>query len=66
MASAVPAAWSTRHTAVEKREVVQNHVNIAVAIAKRNPKATAKAMELHFDRAIDYLVQARYKPPYGI
>ena len=66
MASAVPAAWSTRHTAVEEREVVQNHVSIAVAIAKRNPKATAKAMELHFDRAIDYLVQARYKPPYGI
>ena len=66
MASAVPAAWSTRHTAAEQREVVQNHVNIAVAIAKRNPKGTAKAMELHFDRAIDYLVQARYKPPYGI
>jgi DNA-binding FadR family transcriptional regulator len=66
MASAVPAAWSTRHTAAEQREVVQNHVNIAIAIAKRNPKSTAKAMELHFDRAIDYLVQARYEPPYGI
>jgi GntR family transcriptional repressor for pyruvate dehydrogenase complex len=66
MASAVPAAWSTRHTAAEQKEVVQNHVNIAVAIAKRNPKATAKAMELHFDRAIDYLIQARYEPPYGI
>lgn len=66
MATAVPAAWSTRHTAVEQKEVVQNHVNIAVAIAKRNPKGTAKAMELHFDRAIDYLVQARYEPPYGI
>ena len=23
-------------------------------------------MELHFDRAIDYLIQARYEPPYGI
>ena len=41
-------------------------VIIAIAIAKRNPKATAKAMELHFDRAIDYLVQAKYKPPYSI
>jgi hypothetical protein len=29
-------------------------------------EGTAKAMELHFDRAIDYLVQARYEPPYGI
>jgi DNA-binding FadR family transcriptional regulator len=66
MASAVPAAWSTRHTAAEQREVVQNHVNIAVAIAKQNPKGTAKAMELHFHRPIDYLVQARYQPPYGI
>ena len=66
MASAVPAAWSTRHTAAEQKEVVQNHINIAVAIAKQNPKGTAKAMELHFDRAIDYLIQARYEPPYGI
>ena len=66
MASAVPAAWSTRHTAEEQQEVVQNHVNIAEAIAKRNPKGTAKAMELHFDRAVDYLIKARYEPPYGI
>ena len=66
MSSAVPAAWSTRHTAAEQREVVQNHVNIAIAIAKRNPKATAKAMELHFDRAIEYLLQAKYELPYSI
>ena len=66
MASAVPAAWSTRHTAAEQKEVVENHINIAVAIAKRNPKGTAKAMELHFDRAINYLIKARYEPPYGI
>jgi GntR family transcriptional regulator, transcriptional repressor for pyruvate dehydrogenase complex len=66
MSSAVPAAWSTRRTKSEQGEVVENHVNIALAIAKRNPKAAAKAMELHFDRAIDYLIQARYEPPYGI
>jgi hypothetical protein len=60
----MPRTISSSGAAAEQREVVQNHVNIA--IAKRNPKSTANAMELHFDRAIDYLVKARYEPPYGI
>ena len=62
LASAVPAAWSTRKTKAEKEEVIQNHVLVAEAIAMRNPKAAAKAMERHFSKAIGYLVQARYKP----
>jgi GntR family transcriptional repressor for pyruvate dehydrogenase complex len=65
LASAVPAAWSTRTTRAEKDEVIENHVLVAEAIAMRNPKAAAKAMERHFSKAIGYLVQARYKPSVG-
>ena len=62
MATAVPAAWSTRHTRSEEEEVVENHLNIAIAIAEKNPEAAAEAMERHFDRAIGYLLQAKYRP----
>ena len=62
LATAVPAAWSTRQTVEEKDEVIENHMGIAEAIAMRNPKAAAKAMERHFSRAIGYLLQAKYQP----
>lgn len=62
LATAVPAAWSTRKTPAEKDEVIENHMGIAEAIALRNPKAAEKAMERHFTRAIGYLLQAEYRP----
>jgi DNA-binding FadR family transcriptional regulator len=62
MLTAVPAAWSTRSTPEEEEEVIENHLGIATAIAEKNAKAAAKAMERHFDRAIGYLVKARYQP----
>ena len=62
LASAVPAAWSTRKTYSEKDEVIEMHVGIAKAIAMRDPKAAARAMERHFSRAVGYLVQAKYRP----
>jgi GntR family transcriptional regulator, transcriptional repressor for pyruvate dehydrogenase complex len=63
MATAVPAAWSSRATREEEEEIVENHLGIAIAIAEKNPKAAAKAMERHFDRAIGYLTKARYQLP---
>jgi GntR family transcriptional repressor for pyruvate dehydrogenase complex len=62
LASAVPAAWSTRKTYSEKDEVIEMHTGIAKAIALRDPKAAARAMERHFSRAIGYLLQAKYQP----
>jgi GntR family transcriptional repressor for pyruvate dehydrogenase complex len=63
MATAVPAAWSSRSTPEEEDEIIENHLGIAIAIAEKNPKAAAKAMERHFDRAIGYLIKARYQLP---
>jgi len=63
MATAVPAAWSSRSTPEEEEEIIENHLGIAIAIAEKNPKAAAKAMERHFDRAIGYLIKARYQLP---
>jgi GntR family transcriptional regulator, transcriptional repressor for pyruvate dehydrogenase complex len=63
MATAVPAAWSTRSTPAEEEEVIENHLGIAIAIAEKNVRAAAKAMERHFDRAIGYLVKAQYQLP---
>ena len=65
LASAVPAAWSTRKTYSEKDEVIEMHTGIANAIAMRDPKAAARAMERHFSRAIGYLLQAKYQPSVG-
>jgi DNA-binding FadR family transcriptional regulator len=65
LASAVPAAWSTRKTYSEKHEVIEMHTGIAMAIAMRDPKAAARAMERHFGRAVGYLLQARYQPTVG-
>jgi GntR family transcriptional repressor for pyruvate dehydrogenase complex len=63
MASAVPAAWSTRSSPEEEEEVIENHLGIAIAIAEKNSAAAAKAMERHFERAIGYLVKAGYQIP---
>jgi GntR family transcriptional repressor for pyruvate dehydrogenase complex len=62
LASAVPAAWSTRKTYSERDEVIEMHTGIAKAIAMRDPKAAARAMERHFSRAVGYLLQAKYQP----
>ena len=63
MASAVPAAWSTRSSPEEEEEVIENHLGIAIAIAEKNAAAAAKAMERHFERAIGYLMKAGYQLP---
>jgi DNA-binding FadR family transcriptional regulator len=60
-ASALPAARSTRKTYSEKGLVIEMHTDIATAIALRAPRAEARATERHFSRAVEYLVQVRYR-----
>jgi DNA-binding FadR family transcriptional regulator len=62
MSSAVRAAWSTRSTREEEKDILEIHRGIAVAIADGNPKAAAEAMQRHFDVAVGFLLQAHYKP----
>lgn len=50
------AAWQTRTTKNQKREIVRIHQAIARAILKQNAEDAAHAMDLHFDHAVEYVL----------
>jgi DNA-binding FadR family transcriptional regulator len=52
MTVAVPRAWETRNTDAARAEVLQRHVDIAQAIADRDPAGAAALMDAHFDVTI--------------
>lgn len=56
--AAVPAAWLTRRTDEEHAVVIARHRDLADCIRRRDPEASRRAMEAHFDRAIDALLAA--------
>lgn len=52
MRIAVPTAWQTRSTPVERDAVLMVHRDIAGAIADRDATAAATLMDAHFDKSI--------------
>lgn len=52
MKVAVPTAWETRATEQQRQEVLDNHRNIALAIANRDAAAAHEEMDRHFDTSI--------------
>jgi DNA-binding FadR family transcriptional regulator len=58
MEVAIPTAWRTRQTAAQRRVVLSRHLNVAQAIADRDPQAARAAMDAHFDASIDDLLAA--------
>lgn len=57
MEVAVPTAWSTRTTVVERQTIFDRHRAVAYAIRDGDPQAAARAMEAHFDTAVGDLLQ---------
>lgn len=55
--AAVPAAWRTRHTDQDHAVVIARHRDLADSILRRDPEAARRAMEAHFDRAVDALLE---------
>ncbi len=52
MRVAVPSAWHTRETSVQRDAVIAVHRDLANAIADRDPAAAARLMDAHFDQTI--------------
>lgn len=52
MEIAVPAVWRTRSTDAQRQNIIARHREIAAAIAARDEKRAAMAMEAHFDASI--------------
>lgn len=52
MRVAVPSAWQTRETSVQRDAVIAIHHDLAMAIADRDPVEAARLMDRHFDRSI--------------
>lgn len=52
MRTAVPAAWRTRETEMERTEMLALHRHLAGSIADRDPTAARAAMDRHFDQSI--------------
>jgi GntR family transcriptional regulator, transcriptional repressor for pyruvate dehydrogenase complex len=57
METAVPAAWRTRTTRGELETVIARHRAIADAIAARDERAAAAAMDAHFDGSIGVILR---------
>ena len=57
MRIAVPRAWQTRTTDVEKSEILDRHRRLAWAIASHNPREAEQYMAAHFDEAIGALLR---------
>lgn len=56
MTVAVPAAWRTRVTADQRREIRRTHQQIAEAIRRADPAAAAEAMSEHFIASVSELL----------
>lgn len=52
MRISVPAAWHTRTTSEQRDRVRANHLEIATAIADKDPAAAETAMDAHFDATV--------------
>jgi len=57
MQEAVPAAWQTRTTEVQRADVIARHRALARTIADRDPGAAHDVMTRHFDRSIDDMLR---------
>jgi DNA-binding FadR family transcriptional regulator len=51
---AIPTAWRTRETEAQRLTVLENHRNVARAIADGDPAAARQAMETHFDESVGH------------
>ncbi|HEY1878692.1 MAG TPA: FadR/GntR family transcriptional regulator [Caulobacteraceae bacterium] len=58
MEVAIPTAWRTRETEEERIVVLENHRNVARAIAAGDPGAARRAMEAHFDESVGHLLSS--------
>ena len=56
MTVAIPTAWRTRETEEQRLAVLENHRNVARAIADGDPPAARRAMETHFDESVGHLL----------
>ena len=54
---AVPRAWKTRQTDAQKREILERHKRLALAIANHDPEEAERCMAEHFDEAIGALLR---------
>ena len=53
MRVAVPAAWTTRTTEVDRERVMAHHLDLAHAIQRSAPDEARAAMDQHFDLSIE-------------
>ena len=52
MRIAVPLAWQTRKSVIEKQDILDRHRRLALAIAQRDHDQARDWMSSHFDEAI--------------
>ena len=57
MRVAVPEAWRTRETEEQKREILERHKQLALAIANHDAGEAERRMAAHFDEAIGALLR---------
>jgi DNA-binding FadR family transcriptional regulator len=55
---AVPTAWQTRATEMQRRLMVERHQSVAAAISRRDAIGATMAMSAHFDAAIGDMLRA--------
>jgi len=58
MEVAVPTAWLTRRTDVERRTMIDRHLDVARAIVARDPARAVQAMGAHFDSSIGNILES--------
>jgi DNA-binding FadR family transcriptional regulator len=52
-----PEAWRTRETAEQKRDILERHKQLALAIANHDAAEAESRMAAHFDEAIGALLR---------
>ena len=62
MEVAVPSAWGTRVTEVERQVMLARHLAVARAIADGDPIAAAGEMDAHFDASIRDIFESTARP----
>jgi DNA-binding FadR family transcriptional regulator len=55
---AVPTAWKTRATEMQRRLMVERHQSVAAAIMRQDAIGATMAMSAHFDAAIGDMLRA--------
>ena len=59
MRIAVPAAWHTRVTDAQRRNVLEQHRRIAETIHARDAESTRAGMRAHFERSIGDILSSK-------